>query len=85
MSKHLEYLYWYDSEGVLQYRIGGPKEIMAACAYYDQALYYCYGEAYQFQSPWYRLNSQYGVDIVFPNETHVPAEIRATHMLIYRG
>lgn len=79
-----EYLYWTDSRGTLRHFIGNYNAVMKACARYTQSQYYCYGEGYQFESPWYILNSNYDL-LKQLQPCEVPAEIQALHLLLYRG
>lgn len=82
-QESIEYLYWYRN-GVLHHVIGKAEVVYANVKYHKAEPYYCYGAGYQFHSPWYVLNNEYGVkDIV--HESSVPAQIRALHLIVYRG
>ena len=79
-----EYLYWYDENAKLQYRIDDYLGMIHACRVSGAKHHWCYAPSYQFTSSWIMYNPYAGVEAII-RESDVPAEIRALHLLIYRG
>ena len=84
MFNSLEYLYWYDENGELQYRIDTYPGMIHACKVSGAKRHWCYTPSYQFSSPWVGYDNKAGV-ISIIGECEVPTDIRALHLLIYRG
>lgn len=79
----LEYLYWHEGDE-LKHHVGNYDQTCATCRSSGAEVHYCYGTGYQFESPWYTLSHKYDVQGVLPPSA-VPHDIRALHLLIYRG
>lgn len=79
----LEYLYWYEGDK-LKHHVGNYNQTHATCRSSGAEVHYCYGVGYQFESPWYTLGNKYELidHLLLPD---VPTDIRALHLLIYRG
>ena len=81
--RSLEYLYWYEGDE-LKHFVGTFREIAGTCKDKDAPIYYCYSIHLQFKQPWYCLNASFQIDVLRKVED-VPPDIRALHLLIYRG
>lgn len=80
----LEYLYWYEGDA-LKHHVGNYPSTREACVKHGASVYFYYSTHYQFKTPWFCLNSAYeGTEIIHKVE-YVPPDIRALHLLIYRG
>ena len=84
MFNSLEYLYWYDMNGELRHRIDDYRGMIHACKVSGAEHHWCYAPRYQFTSPWIVYNPSAGV-VDIAKESKVPTDIRALHLLIYRG
>lgn len=80
----LEYLYWLDNDGHLHHYINTYRHIIFACKASGATAHWCYAPAYQFSSDWIVYNREAGVQSVIEAK-YVPAEVKALHLLIYRG
>ena len=80
----LEYLYWLDIEGTLKYRIDTYPGMIDACRRSGASAHWCFAPAYQFSSDWIVYNREAGVQSIIEAK-YVPAEVRAVHLLIFRG
>jgi hypothetical protein len=80
----LEYLYWYEGDE-LKHFVGTFREIAFTCAENKAAVYFCYSIHMQFLLPWYCLNPGFRITETFKRLEDVPPDIRALHLLIYRG
>ena len=84
MFTSLEYLYWYDMNGELRHRIDDYRGMIHACKLSGAERHWCYAPSYQFTSPWIGYDAKAGVTHII-GECDVPADIRALHLLLYRG
>ena len=76
----LEYLYWYEGDE-LKHHVGNYPSTYKMCVKHEAIVYFCYSIHDQFRTPWFCLNNAYIVQKV----EDVPPDIRALHLLIYRG
>ena len=84
MFTSLEYLYWYDTNGELRHRIDNYRGMIHACMMSKAHYHWCYAPHYQFTSPWIGYDDKAGVTHII-KESEVPTDIRALHLLLYRG
>ena len=84
MFQGLQYLYWLDAEGTLKYHIDTYPGMIHTCKVSGASAHWCYAPEYQFTSDWIVYNAQAGVQSIIEAK-HVPPEVRALHLLIYRG
>lgn len=80
----IEYLYWYEGDA-LKHHVGNYGSNYEACVKHEAIVYFCYSIHYQFKTPWFCLNSAYEVTEYVQKVEDVPPDIRALHLLIYRG
>lgn len=80
----LEYLYWLDMEGNLHHYIGTYRDIIFACKASGAEHHWCYAPFYQFNSPWVCYGSNAAIKNII-GECELPTEVRALHLLIFRG
>jgi len=79
----LEYLYWYEGDALKHY-VGNYSQTHDTCINSGAEVHYCYGTGYQFDSPWCYLDNKYSTESPI-HASDVPPDIRALHLLIYRG
>lgn len=84
MFNSLEYLYWYDMNGELQHRIDTYPGMIHACKVSGAERHWCYASNYQFTSSWVVYDVMARITHII-GEYEVPKDIRALHLLIYRG
>jgi hypothetical protein len=79
----IEYLYWYEGSERKHF-VGNYNQTRAMCRNSGAERHYCYGTGYGWDSPWYLLDGAYSTNGDIP-ASDVPPDIRALHLLIYRG
>ena len=79
----LKYLYWYEGDEI-KHSVGNYFQTYDKCINSGAEEHYYYGTVYQFVSLWYRLDNKYSTEGSIP-ASEVPPDIRALHLLIYRG
>jgi len=84
MFTSLEYLYWYDENGELRHRIDDYRGAIHACMTSGAEYHWCYAPDYQFTSPWVGYDTSATITHII-RECEVPTDIRALHLLLYRG
>lgn len=84
MFNSLEYLYWYDENGELRHRIDTYPGMIHACKVSGAIGHWCYAPNYQFTSPWVGYDAKARITHII-GDCEVPTNIRALHLLLYRG